>query len=82
MSIANTTHAAPALTPVKSSNIEAVGYEPGTRTLIVKFKNGGTYHYSECLPEHYEGLIGAESPGGFLHKNIKGKFKHSKSGIG
>jgi len=70
----------PALTPVKSSNLEAVGYDPGTRVLTVKFRNGGTYHYQECLPSHYEGLLSAESPGKFFHRHIKSAFKHAKAG--
>lgn len=67
------------LSPLKSSNIEAAGYDPATRTLTVKFKNGGTYHYEGCTKDHYEGLCSAESAGGYLHKHIKSAYKHKKS---
>lgn len=67
------------LTPVKSSNIEGAHFDPATRTLTIKFKSGGTYHHSACTQELYDGLCGAESPGSYYHKTIKGKFKHSKA---
>lgn len=67
------------LTPVKSSNIESAGYDPATKTLTVKFINGGTYHYAGCDQHHFDGLCSAESAGKYLHKHIKGGgFKHSK----
>lgn len=67
------------LSPLKSSNIKAAGYDPHTRTLTVKFKNGGTYHYSGCSQEHYDGLCKAKSAGGYLHSTIKGKYEHRKA---
>lgn len=71
----------PDLKPIKSSNIESAGYDPATGTLTVKFRNGGTYHYEGCKQSHYDGLCGAESAGGYLHKHIKGGgFKFKKHG--
>jgi hypothetical protein len=67
------------LTPVKSSNIEAAGYDPATRTLTVKFRNGGVYHYHDCHQHHFDGLCSAESPGSYLHAHIKGSFAHKKA---
>jgi hypothetical protein len=67
------------LTPVKSSNIEAAGFDPATRTLTVKFRNGGTYHYADCHQHHFDGLCSAESAGKYLHKHIRPAFKHSKA---
>lgn len=66
------------LTPVKSSNVEAVGFDPATGTLIVKYKSGGVYHYSGCRQSHFDDCVNAESVGKYLHKNIKGQFKHKK----
>ncbi|MBY6385384.1 KTSC domain-containing protein [Rhodococcus erythropolis] len=31
------------LTPIRSRNVRAVGYRPGSRTLVVDFHRGGTY---------------------------------------
>lgn len=67
------------LSPLKSSNIESAGYDPATRTLTVKFKNGGTYHYDGCTQDHYDGLCSAESPGKYLHKHIRSGYKWRKA---
>lgn len=68
------------LTPLKSSNIEGAHFDPATGTLTVKFKSGGTYHYSGCKQDHYDGLCSAESAGKFFHANIRqGGFKHRKA---
>lgn len=67
------------LTPVKSSNIEGAHYDEASKTLTVKFKSGGQYSYGGVVKEHYDGLLKAESPGGYLHKNIrKGDYKWTK----
>ena len=68
------------LTPIKSSNIEGAHFDPETKTLTVKFLNGGTYSYGGVAQEHYDGLVGAKSPGGYFHATIKGAYKHSKAG--
>ncbi len=66
------------MTPVESSNIEAVGYDGDSSTLQVEFKNGGTYQYFD-VPEHvFEGLRDAESVGGYLASVIKGSYRYSK----
>jgi hypothetical protein len=61
----------PARVPVTSSNLKAVGYEPGTSTLEVEFVNGGLYRY-DAVPEHlHRGLMSARSKGTFFHEKIK-----------
>jgi hypothetical protein len=65
-------------TSVKSSNLDAVHYDPGTRVLTVKFKNGSTYSHSECLPQHHAGLLAAESAGKYYNLHIRGKLAHQK----
>lgn len=66
-----------ALTPVKSSNIRAVGYDPATRTLAVEFPNS-VYHYADVPPNVHDELRAAESVGRYFASNVKGKFEHSK----
>jgi len=56
------------LTPVKSSNITAVGYENGT--LAVKFSSGSVYHYEGVPTNVYAELIAAESVEVSLGQNI------------
>jgi hypothetical protein len=55
---------------VESSMIHAVGYDPETRTLEVVFNSGRLYCYENVPPEEYEGLMAAESKGGYMRANI------------
>lgn len=40
--------------PVKSSNIEAIGYDSQRSTLIVRFDEGRTYEYENVTASEYE----------------------------
>ena len=64
--------------PVSSSNIKSVGWDPTDKTLAVEFADGSIYHYSDVEKDVHEGLVSAKSVGSYLHKNVKGKYKHSK----
>jgi KTSC domain-containing protein len=65
--------------PVKSSNIESIGYHPETKRMSVRFKgSGGTYSYADVPKDVYDKLMGAESVGKHFHAEIKGKYKHLK----
>lgn len=56
---------------VRSSNIEAVGYEEQSQTLGVCFHGGGEYHYLG-VPRHvYDGLLSAPSVGRYFDGYIK-----------
>lgn len=63
--------------PIKSSMIDAAGYDNAAGALHVTFKNGNHYVYFDTTQELYDDFIGAESPGRFFGENIRGKFKHS-----
>lgn len=65
------------LTPVKSSNIKAVGYDASTKTLAVEFP-GGVYHFNDVPADVHAGLVGAESVGKYFASNIRGKFGSTK----
>ena len=66
-------------TPVKSSNVDSVGYDPETSTLEIQFKSGGVYQYAGVDPDTHQSLMGAESIGRFVNQNIvKGGFKFNK----
>lgn len=66
---------------VQSSNIASVGYELSTSTLEIEFKSGGIYQYSGVPQDIYEGLMNAESKGGYFHQNIKnGGYPYKKIG--
>lgn len=63
------------LEPVKSSNIEAVGYDAETQELQVQFKGGSVYAYDSVPEEIHLELIGnGEGIGGRFHKKVKDKF--------
>lgn len=57
---------------VKSSNIEAVAYEPGT--MLVRFSGGAVYRYRGVQVQEHAALMAAESLGAHLAKHIKHKF--------
>jgi frataxin-like iron-binding protein CyaY len=59
------------MSPVKSSNIESVGYDAEGSRLHVKFKNGGEYIYHGIEPAQHAELMAADSAGSHLHKVIK-----------
>ena len=64
--------------PVSSNNLADVGYDPATQTLEVGFKNGRIYQYFD-VPEHIrDGLMDAESPGGYLSREVKGKHRYAR----
>ena len=65
-----------ALTPIQSSQIAAIGYDPATSALTVAFKRrDGTldsvYQYDGVTPDAHAALMGAESIGSHFIHNIK-----------
>lgn len=70
------------MTPVKSSNIQAVGYDSDAQHLTVQFKDGVKHRYEDVPPEKHAGLMGQGVPGHsvgkYFHANIKGAHKSSK----
>ncbi|WP_347331826.1 KTSC domain-containing protein [Marinimicrobium locisalis] len=61
-------------TPVSSSNLVSVGYDPDSSILEVEFNNARIYQYYD-VPDHiYSELMGAESLGSYLHHNVKPFF--------
>jgi KTSC domain len=43
--------------PAVSTNVLAVGYDPQTRTLRVRFRSGGTYDYYSVSPAIFEQML-------------------------
>lgn len=67
------------LTPVKSSNVQGVAYDPATQTMQIQFKGGKTYTYNDVPEEIHTNLHKADSIGKYVGANVVGKFKHSMS---
>lgn len=57
--------------PIVSSNLESGAYDPAAKVLIVRFKNGRAYKYTEVSPEIFADLMAAESAGSFLARQIR-----------
>lgn len=65
-------------TPVSSSNIAAIGYDADSQTLEVEFTSGAVYSYSGVPSNEYEGFMGSDSKGKYLHANIKNAYSFVK----
>lgn len=61
------------MTPVTSSNIDAIGYEPETQVLKVRFHTGITYAYGNVSHQQFTTLINAESVGKSFNQLIKSR---------
>jgi RNA polymerase sigma factor (TIGR02999 family) len=59
------------LVTVKSSMIQAVGYDQKTRLLEVVFNSGQTFRYDDVPPSEYKGLMEAESKGRYMRDNTR-----------
>ena len=58
-------------TPVKSSNIAELGYDPDNKILEVEFVNGSIYQYQPITQDGYNTLLFNKSIGGYFYANIR-----------
>lgn len=56
---------------VESSNIQSVFYHDRTKTICVRFLNGGLYSYIGADYDIYMNLVHAPSVGKYLHFVVK-----------
>lgn len=64
---------------VTSSTVEAIGHDPDTMELHVRFlKSGTTYVYCSVEPWVFEEFMQADSKGRYLNSEIKGRFDYYK----
>ncbi len=66
------------LTTVKSSMIEAVGYDKDKQVMEIVFKDGEVYLFKNVPFSEYVGLMRAESKGRYMHTNIIGSYPDRK----
>ena len=76
MSTQKTSAVAIPLSPVDSSQINAIGCDATTKTLAVQFKGwggkiGATYHYANVTPAQFAAFSKAESKGKWFGANLK-----------
>lgn len=65
-------------TPVASTNVSSVGYDPDTMTLEVEFRGGSIYQYFDVPESVYQELMAAPSVGTFLNQNIKNGYRYTR----
>ena len=65
---------------VFSSNINKIGYEPDTKTLMVEFSSGKTARYANVPPDVAKRVGGAASIGTAFNEHIRGKYEHAYLG--
>lgn len=63
---------------IPSKGISFFGSNPKSGSLFVQFANGGTYIYTGVTPEVRKEMFSATSLGGYVSKNIVGKFPSEK----
>jgi hypothetical protein len=71
----------PILIPVKSSTLDAIGYDREKEELTIAFKGGSQYLYTKVPAKTFDTLMTppeGSSHGKFFHSNIKGKFDFVK----
>jgi hypothetical protein len=61
-------------TPVSSSNLHSVRYDPDKAELFVQFKNGKIYRYSGVSAAEHADLMEADSAGSHFASNIRGRY--------
>jgi hypothetical protein len=61
-------------TPVQSSCVATVGYDPVTSVLEIEFKNGKVYRYQQVPRAAYRLLIQAPSIGRYVNEQIVPRF--------
>ena len=69
----------PDMEMVDSSSIEAIGYDPDTQSLYVRFvESGETYVYSPVEGWVFTDFRNAPSKGSFVNRELKGRYDYRK----
>lgn len=63
---------------VTSSNIVSIGYDLGSSTLEIEFKDGRIYQYFDVPEAIFHDLIGAPSVGSYFHREVRGRFQYAR----
>lgn len=58
-------------TPITSSLIDGHRYDPNTRVLTVRLKNGLKYAHDDVPIEKHTAMVENASPGGYWNRKIK-----------
>lgn len=66
----------PDLTPVTSSNIEAIGHDGAD--LYVKFSTGPVWRYRDVPADVHAEMLNSKSVGSFFARQVKPNYKGEK----
>jgi hypothetical protein len=66
------------MTPVRSSNVDSIGYDEETATLVVQFLDGSVYNYYEVPDEVFHDFLLASSKGKFLWREIRDVYEYER----
>ena len=67
-------------TPVDSSNLASVGYDPKLKVLEVEFHSGAVYQYFGVELKIYDQLMYAHSKGQYFNRNIRQQnYKYTRT---
>ncbi len=61
-------------TPLRSSALRQVDYDPDSEQMTLHFPNGRSATYSSVPSSVYDGLVNSDSPGTYFNQNIKGNY--------
>jgi hypothetical protein len=61
--------------PVSSSAIAAVGYDPSSMRMKIRFVAGGTYDFCRVPGHVFQGLLAAASKGKYYDTYIRGQYQ-------
>lgn len=73
-----TTGEVPALVPVASTSIRAIGYDAAARRLYVEFHSGDTYVYEWVSARAHRALMEADSIGAHFNREIRPRENYSQ----
>ena len=65
-------------TPVDSTDLVSVGYDPVERILEVEFKGNRVYQYLEVPRDIAEGLLKAASYGQYFYAHITAYYRYRR----
>ncbi|MCY3811386.1 MAG: KTSC domain-containing protein [Gammaproteobacteria bacterium] len=69
----------PSIQRIQSSSVDAIGYDPASGKLYVRFIGSGHAYVYRDVPETvYQSLMGAESKGRFVNERIKGAYEYRR----
>ena len=69
----------PKIRQIESSSVDAVGYDPDSNKLYVRFVGSGrAYAYYGVSASVYDAFMAADSKGGFVNAHIKGRYEYRR----